>query len=346
MKNLSVNAAAAAAVSFIRGAAARPAAPAQWLMQRIIRLVLKKSAAWSVLCFLGLLPAAALAGGAAQAADSAVPRAAVFDLEAGVVRLNSGWDMPVVGLGTYALSDDDCIKVVTTLLDHGGRLIDTASYYGTEEAVGRAVRAHQVPREQIFVTTKLYPNEYANAAKALQGCLDRLDLGYIDLVLLHHPGQGDVEAYRVLEEAVRSGKVRSIGLSNYYISQLQQFLPRVKIMPAVVQNEIHPFYQDKEVTAFIQNLGIVVNGYSPMGGRGFTAEMFADPTLRAIADAHQVTPAQVIVRWNLQRGVVVIPGTDNPDYVVENLSVFDFELSDEEMQAIANLDRGEKHQWY
>lgn len=172
--------------------------------------------------------------------ETSTASAPVFDFETQRVRLNSGYDMPIVGLGTYALEDEECIGSVTALLESGGRLIDTASYYGTEESVGEAIRQSGIPREEIFVTTKLYPSEFSNAEQAIDECLSSLDIGYIDLLLLHHPGTGDVEAYHALEQAVADGKVRSIGLSNWYIEELEDFLPQVDIMPAVVQNEIHP----------------------------------------------------------------------------------------------------------
>lgn len=269
-----------------------------------------------------------------------------FDLENGTVRLNSGYDMPVAGLGTYALSHDECVVSVAALFENGGRLIDTASFYGTEESVGEAVRDSNVPREEIFITTKLYPNQFSNAEEAIEQALETLDMEYIDLMLLHHPGTGDVEAYKALEQAVRDGKIRSIGLSNWYIEELEEFLPQITIMPAVVQNEIHPYYQEKEVVPYIQNLGIVVEGWFPFGGRGYTAELFGDEVIAAIAGVHDVTPAQVILRWNLQRGVVVIPGSANPDHIKENLDIFGFELTEEEMERIAELDRDEKHEWY
>lgn len=186
--------------------------------------------------------------------------APVFDFESRTVMLNSGYEMPIAGLGTYALSDEECYNSVTALLEAGGRLIDTASYYGNEEAVGRAIRDSDIPREEIFVTTKLYPTEFDDPEAAIEGCLERLDIGYIDLMLLHHPGSGDVEAYHAMEQAVADGKIRSIGLSNWYIEELEEFLPQVNITPAVVQNEIHPYYQEQEVVPYIQDLGIVVNG--------------------------------------------------------------------------------------
>lgn len=275
--------------------------------------------------------------------ESAAP---VFDFESRTVTLNSGYEMPAAGLGTYALSDEECYNSVTALLEDGGRLIDTASYYGNEESVGRAIRDSDVPRKEIFVTTKIYPTEFDDPEGAIEACLERLDIGYIDLMLLHHPGDGDVEAYHALEEAVEDGKVHSIGLSNWYVEELEEFLPQVNITPAVVQNEIHPYYQEKDVVPYIQELGIVVNEYSPFGGRGHTAELFEDEVIASIAKAHDVTSAQVILRWNLQRGVVVNPGSSDPEHIRENLDIFDFELTEDEMEKISTLDRGEKHEWY
>lgn len=269
-----------------------------------------------------------------------------FDFEKKTVHLNSGYDMPIMGLGTYALSDEECFNSVTALLENGGRLIDTAYFYGNEASVGRAVRESNVPREEIFVTTKLYPNQFSNAAAAIDEALEKMDIEYIDLMMLHHPGTGDVEAYQAIEQAVHDGKVRSIGLSNWYIEELEEFLPQVTIMPAVVQNEIHPYYQEQEVVPYIQEMGIVVEGWFPFGGRGHTAELLGNEVISSIAGAHGVTSAQVILRWNLQRGVVVIPGSSNPDHIRENLDIFGFELSEEEMEQIAALDRGEKHEWY
>ena len=188
-----------------------------------------------------------------SAGDTSAP---VFDLENRTVTLNSGYEMPVAGLGTYALSDEECYNSVTALLECGGRLIDTASYYGNEESVGRAIRDSDVPREEIFVTTKIYPTEFDDPEGAIEACLERLDIGYIDLMLLHHPGDGDVEAYHALEKAVEDGKIRSIGLSNWYIEELGEFLPQVEITPAVVQNEIHPYYQEQDVVPFVEYLGI------------------------------------------------------------------------------------------
>lgn len=304
---------------------------------------IRQAAAFMALALLALVGGAATAG----APDTAPARGgAAFDLAKKTVRLNSGYDMPIVGLGTYALSDEACYQSVTALLASGGRLIDTASIYGNEQSVGEAVRNSDVPREEIFVTTKLYPNQYGQAARAIDEALARLDIGYIDLMLLHHPGANDVDAYRAMEQAVREGKIRSIGLSNSYIEEIDEFLPQVDIPPALVQNEIHPYYQDSEVIKHMHGLGIAVQGWYPFGGRGHTAELFADDVIALIAKAHGRTSAQVILRWNLQRGVAVIPGSSNPDHIRENLDIFDFALTNAEMNRINALNRDEKHDWY
>ena len=274
------------------------------------------------------------------------PKVGEFDFAAKRVLLNSGYYMPIVGLGTYSLSHDECMLSVGTLLKSGGRLIDTAYMYHNEKSVGQAVRESGVPREEVFVTTKIYPSQFDDPKAAIDMALEALDIEYIDLMLLHHPGKGDVEAYKALEDAVRGGKIRSIGLSNWYVKELKEFLPQISIMPAVVQNEIHPYYQENDVILYVRSLGIVMEGWYPFGGRGYTEAMFSNETLIDIAKKHDVTVPQVILRWNLQKGVVVIPGTENPDYVRENLDVFDFELSSEEMDMINALDRNEKHDWY
>ncbi|MDN5973221.1 aldo/keto reductase [Bifidobacterium crudilactis] len=262
------------------------------------------------------------------------------------VRLNSGYDMPIIGMGTYALSDKECYDSVSAFLKTGGRLIDTAYMYGNEASVGRAIRNSGVPRNEIFVITKIYPSQFRNAKAAIDEAIGKLDIGYIDMMLLHHPGSGDVAAYQVMEQAVQDGKIRSLGLSNWYVKELTEFLPQVDITPALVQNEIHPYYQENDVIPFIKEHGIAVQGWYPFGGRGHTAELLGDSTLVAIAKSHGVTSAQVVLRWNLQKGVVVIPGSSNPEHIRENQDIFGFSLTDKEMSRIRQLDRDEKHDWY
>ena len=258
-----------------------------------------------------------------------------FDFETKTVTLNSGYKMPLNGLGTYSLHGETCVSSVKTALRNGVRLIDTASAYGNEKEVGQAIREAMeelgIRREEIFVTTKIYPgSEMAEPEQSIQACLDRLDIGYVDMMLLHHPDRNDVKAYQAMEKFVKEGKIRSIGLSNWYVEELEEFL----------------HYQENEVIPYIQSLGIVAQGWYPLGGRGHTAELLGDEMISGIAKAHGVSSAQVILRWNLQKGVAVIPGSSNPDHIKENTELYNFSLTDEKMAQINALDRGEKHDWY
>ena len=261
-----------------------------------------------------------------SASNSSTPtteeKKAMFDFETKTVMLNSGYEMPINGLGTYSLHDDECRDSVTAALNSGVRLIDTAHAYGNEVEIGEAIRNSGVPREEIFVITKLYPDQFSNPEAAINEALEKLDIDYIDMMLLHHPGTGDVEAYHAMEQVVADGKIRSIGLSNWYVEELEEFLPQINITPALVQNEIHPYYQENDVIPYIQDLGIVVQGWYPLGGRGHTAELLGDEVISEIAEAHDVSSAQVILRWNLQKGVVVIPGSSNPDHIQENTELY------------------------
>lgn len=262
------------------------------------------------------------------------------------VLLNSGYKMPLNGIGTYSLTDATCYDAIRTALDAGVRLIDTAYMYDNEEEIGRAIHDSGIAREEIFLTTKIYPTQFDDPKQAIERALETLNVEYIDLMLLHHPGENDVQAYQMMETYVQAGKLRSIGLSNWYVEELQEFLPQITVMPAVVQNEIHPYYQEKDVIPYIQEKGIVAEGWYPFGGRGHTSELFNDEVITQIAENHQVSSAQVILRWNLQRGVVVIPGSSNPEHIKENTEIYHFSLSKEEMNQINSLDRHEKHDWY
>ena len=269
-----------------------------------------------------------------------------FNFETRTVTLNSGYEMPLNGIGTYSLTGDTCYNSITSALNSGVRLIDTAYMYNNEEEVGRAIRDSGIPREEIFVITKIYPSQFNNPEEAIEMAFDKIDIGYIDMMLLHHPGTNDVNAYKAMEKYVQQGKIHSIGLSNWYIDELEEFLPQIEITTALVQNEIHPYYQELDVVPYIQSKGIVVQGWYPFGGRGYTSELLNDKTIVEIANTHNVTSAQVILRWNLQRGVVVIPGSSNPEHIKENTDIYNFELTDQEMQKIEELNRDEKHDWY
>ena len=269
-----------------------------------------------------------------------------FNFNTKTVKLNSGYEIPLNGIGTYSLLNDVCYNSILYALQNGVRLIDTAYIYNNEEEVGNAVRNSKINRKDIFIITKLYPNQYNNAEKAINDALKKLNVEYIDMMLLHHPGNNDVEAYKAIEKAIKEGKIRSVGLSNWYIKELKEFLPKINIMPALVQNEIHPYYQDTEVIEYIQSLGIAVQGWYPLGGRGHQKELLNDKVLKYIAAKYNKSVAQIILRWNLQRGVIVIPGSSNREHIIENTEIYDFELSDEDMKRISELNRNEKHDWY
>lgn len=270
-----------------------------------------------------------------------------FNFNTKTVKLNSGYEMPLNGIGTYLLSENVCFNSVLYALKNGVRLIDTAFAYYNEGAVGNAIKESGVKREDIFITTKLWMSQYNDAEKAIDEALKKLNVKYIDLMLLHHPGNNDVKAYKAMEKAVREGKIRSIGLSNWYIKELKDFLPQVNIMPAVIQNEIHPYYQETEVIKYIQDLGIVMEGYYSLGGRrGQQGELLNNTLLKNIANKYNKSVAQIILRWNLQRNIVVIPGSSNTNHIKENTQIYDFVLTDKDMEDIKTLNRNTKFSWY
>lgn len=267
-----------------------------------------------------------------------------------LIKLSSGYDMPVIGLGTYSLRDKRCVDAVLSAIRIGYRKFDTASFYDNEVQVGQAIRQAidegLIKREDVFIATKLYPNEFARANRNIDKCLRKLDIDYVDLMLLHHPGSHDVEAYKTMERYVEDGLIRSLGVSNFYIREMTEFLPKVDIMPVLVQNEIHPYYQDRAVIEYLHDKGIVAEAWYPFGGRGFNSELLKDPVITKIARRHAKSVEQTILRWDFQNGVVVVPGSDNPEHQKENISIFDFELSPGEMGQIDALERREKHDWY
>ena len=271
-----------------------------------------------------------------------------FDLDTKNVTLNSGYEMPILGIGCFSLSDEEAENSVYWALSDGCRLIDTASIYGNEEAVGRgiqrAIDEGIVTREEIFVTTKMWTSDYNDGEAAVQASLDRLGLDYIDLMILHHSQpENDVQAYQAMEKAVGEGKLRSIGLSNYYEPEdFDRLVNAARIKPALLQNETHPYHQSKEMQSHIAQYGTVLESWFPLGGRGNTQTLFDDPTISSIAAAHGKTSAQIILRWHLQAGNIAIPGSSNPDHIQENCEIFDFELSADEMAQLTAIDKNER----
>lgn len=253
--------------------------------------------------------------------------------------------MPAVGLGTWSLKGSAGIDAMLKALELGYRLLDTATYYRNEREVGEAVRQSGIPREEIFITTKIYPTEYGRPDEALEGSLDRLGLGYADMAMLHHPAADDLRAWGAIERAIAQGEARCGGLSCYSPSQARDFMARAKVRPQVVQNEIHPYFQDAASVRGLQDLGLAVQSWYPLGGRGHVRRILKDKTIAAIAQAHGVSPSQAVLRWELQRGIMVIPGSSDEKHLRENLDLFSFELNEDEMARMAALERGEKHGW-
>lgn len=271
-----------------------------------------------------------------------------FDLDAGTVTLNNGVSMPILGIGTFALSDSEAEESVYWALRDGYRLIDTARIYGDEAGVGRGIRRAIeegfVAREEIFVTTKMWTSDYDNGDAAINASLERLGLDYIDLMIPHHSQpENDVAAYKAMEQAVADGRLKAIGLSNYYDpDDFDRMVNSTSILPAVLQNETHPYHQSTDMKEHIAKYGTVLESWFPLGGRGNTQTLFNDPVITTIAAAHGKTSAQVILRWHLQDGHIAIPGSHNEKHIQENFDIFDFELTQDEMAQIAALDKNER----
>ena len=271
-----------------------------------------------------------------------------FDLETGTVPLNSGYTMPLLGIGTFRLSQEQAENSVYWALRDGYRLIDTARIYGNEAGVGRGIRRAIdegfVTREEIFVTTKMWTADYHDGPAAIDASLDRLGLDYIDLMILHHSAPGtDVAAYQAMEQVVRDGKLRSIGLSNYYEpADFDRLVNATSILPALLQNETHPYHQSGVMKEHLKQYGTVMESWFPLGGRGNTQTLFDDPTIAAIAAAHGKTSAQVILRWHLQAENIAIPGSSNEAHIQENYEIFDLSLSDDEMARMTALNKDQR----
>ena len=271
-----------------------------------------------------------------------------FDLDAGTVTLNNGVSMPILGIGTFALSDSEAEESVYWALRDGYRLIDTARIYGDEAGVGRGIRRAieegVVTGGEIFVTTKMWTSDYDNGDAAINASLERLGLDYIDLMILHHSQpENDVAAYKAMEQAVADGRLKAIGLSNYYDpDDFDRMVNSTSILPAVLQNETHPYHQSTDMKEHIAQYGTVLESWFPLGGRGNTQTLFNDPVITTIAAAHGKTSAQVILRWHLQDGHIAIPGSHNEKHIQENFDIFDFELTQDEMAQIAALDKNER----
>lgn len=257
------------------------------------------------------------------------------------ITLNNGIKMPLEGFGVFQVSDPaQCEQAVLDAIASGYRLIDTAAAYGNEEAVGRAIKKCGVPREELFITTKLWVQDasYEGAKRAMETSLEKLGLDYIDLYLIHQPMGDYIGAYHAMEEAYKVGGLKAIGICNFYPERLADFCETVEIIPAVNQIELHPFFQQADALALMKEYGVVPEAWGPFAEGKYG--IFTHPVLTKIGDKYGKTAAQVALRWNVQRGVAIIPKSIHKDRIEQNLDIWDFTLTDEDMKEIAGLDTG------
>lgn len=260
------------------------------------------------------------------------------------IKLNNGKSIPQLGLGTYNANVKQAHKAVSDALAVGYRHFDTAHAYQNERGVGAAIQESGIPRDSIWITSKLWPTDYdhGNVAESIDKMLNRLGVEYIDLVYLHQPVGDYMAGYRGLEEAVRQGKVKTIGISNFDLkdSIFDDVIAKAKIKPAIVQIELHPFAQRKAFRKKCEKLGIAIEGWFPLGGAGAgNAALFGDATIKSLAKKYGKSPAQIILRWHLQEGFSTIPGAQNLAYIKENFEAQNFTLSDADMKTIRALDK-------
>lgn len=254
--------------------------------------------------------------------------------------LNNGLSMPMAGIGTFLLTPDEAEASVLAALEGGYRLIDTANAYVNEKAVGRAMKKSGLKREEIFLETKLWPSFYEND-DAVDKTLERLGTDTIDLLLIHQPAGNYVAGYRQMEKAYKEGKVKAIGLSNFNQGQIEEILGLCQVKPAVLQTEVHPYFQEQELKSFLSKEGMVIQAWYPLG-HGDKA-LLEEPLFTKLGKKYGKTNAQIILRWHIQDGNIVIPGSKNPAHIKDNFDLFDFSLTEEEMAKIAALDKNTRY---
>lgn len=258
------------------------------------------------------------------------------------ITLNDGRTIPQLGLGVWQISKGKkCEAAVRAALEAGYRHIDTAWFYGNEESVGTAIRDSRVPREEVFVTTKLWNSEHRNPERSLDDSLRRLKFDYVDLYLIHYPVRERLRSWRILEKFPQQGKALSIGVSNFTIRHLTELLGQVETTPSVNQVEFHPYLYQRELLAFCLARKVSLEAYSPLT----SGERLSDPKLVALARGYQKSTAQILIRWAIQHGLVVIPKSANPERIRENAQVFDFEISAEDMRTLDGFNENLRTCW-
>ena len=248
--------------------------------------------------------------------------------------------MPMEGIGTFLLSPDEAEQSVLNALKTGYRLIDTANAYVNEKAVGRAIKKSGITREDIFLETKIWPSFYEQE-DAIEKTLERLDTDYIDLLLIHQPAGNYIAGYRLMEKYYKEGKIKAIGLSNFNKEQIQEILDICEVEPAILQTEVHPYNQEKELKEFLDKYGIAIQAWYPLGHGDKT--LLEEPVFNKLAKKYKKSTAQIILRWHIQNGTIVIPGSKNPDHIRDNFYLFDFSLTDEEMSEINSLNQDKRY---
>ena len=256
------------------------------------------------------------------------------------VTLNNGVKMPMAGIGTFLLTSDEAEASVLSALECGYRLIDTANAYVNEKAVGRAIKRSGVAREEIFLETKLWPSFYEND-DAVDKTLERLGTDYIDLLLIHQPAGNYIAGYKQMEKAYKEGKVKAIGLSNFNEAQIKEILDTCEVKPAILQTEVHPYSQEKKLKQFLDQNGIVIQAWYPLG-HGDKA-LINEKLFTELGKKYGKSNAQIILRWHIQSGDVVIPGSKNPAHIKDNFDLFDFSLIADEMAEIAAMDKQKRY---
>jgi len=254
--------------------------------------------------------------------------------------LNNGVKIPNVGIGTFLLKPNEAENSVREALKMGYRLIDTANIYVNERACGRAIKDSGVPREEIFVSTKLWPTEYEND-NAVEETLERLGLDYIDLLFLHQPAGNYIAGYKQLEKALKSGKIKSIGLSNFEGVYIEKILSKFETIPQVIQVEAHPYFVQEELRAVTEPKNIKIMSWYPLGHADVA--LLNESIFKIIGNKYDKTSAQVILKWHIQMGFIVIPGSKNVEHIKDNFNLFDFELTSEDMDLIATLNKNKKY---